>query len=178
MGEVKRARLLEKHARLERERRAFLDRVASVAPDRLRAAPAPHRWSVLQIVEHLALAEESVLASLRDEAGPRGRTRRLRHRLASLLVRALLRSPIRVPAPSRDMLPTGEDSLPAIRVRWDDLMGRLGSYLRDAEAGRLGEAPFRHPVTGPLDAAGALALTEVHRRRHVLQIDRLLGGDW
>ena len=76
------------------------------------------------------------------------------------------------------MLPVGEDSLEGIRERWDDLMERLGSYLREADAERLGEAPFRHPVTGPLDAPGALALMQVHRRRHVRQIDRLLGGDW
>ncbi|MEM0963660.1 MAG: DinB family protein [Bacteroidota bacterium] len=151
-------------------RTALLDEVA-VCPDAvLTRRPAPERWSILEIAEHLAVSERDVLGGLPapDALVPArspgfGRARRW-------LLGCVLRSRLRVSVPSRAMMPTGVRSLADIRALWDENMAWLRSRIDHADERRLAEAVFSHPVSGPLTTAEVLVLADLHLTRHWKQI--------
>jgi nitrogen-specific signal transduction histidine kinase len=60
--------------------RALLDELAALAPEALAAKPRPDQWSILEIVEHLVLAERFVLAGMPPVAELVERRRSLKNR--------------------------------------------------------------------------------------------------
>src|SRR5689334_17599433 len=86
MGPRLMSRLETKLLRLNPWRAAWLDELQALPPDKLMAAPRLSKWSILEIVEHLAVSERVVLQGLPDPSLLVERPRRLKHRFRYLLV--------------------------------------------------------------------------------------------
>ncbi|MEM1056776.1 MAG: DinB family protein [Bacteroidota bacterium] len=154
-------------------RTALLDEIASV-PDVLHAVRSdPGRWSILEITEHLALAEREVLRGLPDPARLVPQSRSLASGLRRRMLKGILTSRIRVGTPSAGMSPTGGRSLHEIRALWNENMVWLAAHIEEASDERLAEAVFAHPVSGPLTTAEVLWLADLHLQRHWDQIRAL-----
>lgn len=157
--------------RIERTREGLIERVGEMEEGLLDFQPEPDKWSIREIVEHLVVAEESVLGDTAALEEMEARPRSLRGRILYLVVMFVLRFDIPVKVPSRDMLPTGEASIGELADRWRETHDRLRAYLR-GRSGRAGrDAVFRHPVCGPMKPSQALWMLEVHLHRHIRQID-------
>ena len=107
--------LRDKYEKYDRARRALLDALASLNDDQLRRKPGPNEWSVLQIVQHLVLAERDVMQYLPEPKKLIARKRGLRARILYVVVLLILRWNIRVPVPSEGMVPDGNTSLSDLR---------------------------------------------------------------
>lgn len=167
-------RLLRRLEAVDARRRALLDEISALDPGTLERRPADGGWNLLEVVEHLVMAEVDVLGDL-DAARERpSRRRTVRHRFGYLLVLAILGLGIPVKVPSQGMLPKGGRTLEELRAAWDDTHRRLRAYAASMDAESLRRAPFRHPVAGPLTLGQAVRMLEVHLRRHQGQIRRLL----
>src|SRR5678815_3912745 len=105
---------------LDERRRALLDEVEALSDERLTAKPVPGKWSILEIVEHLVLAERDVLQNLPEPAQLVDRPRHLKARVGYPLVMFVLKHGIPAKVPSPRMLPTGSASLAALRGQWDE----------------------------------------------------------
>lgn len=157
---------------MDRQRSALLDELGDWEPDLLRAHPLPGKWSILEIVEHLVLAERDVLGG--PDRGPYAPSpRTLQHRAAYPFVMLLLRSPIPVPVPGAEMIPTGEPALHELRPMWDANHAWLRAFLEELESGSTKLALLRHPVAGPMTVDQGIRMLDVHQRRHIRQIRRL-----
>ncbi len=160
---------------LDIRRNALLDELAPLDLAVLGRRPAAGKWSILEIVEHLVLSEREVCrfpgAAERAE-GPE-RPRRLKHRLAYLVVFLVLRFRIRVKAPSARMLPQGEWSLADSRREWDENLNQLRAFASGLDRKALGRAVFKHPAAGPITLSQALTLGLLHVEDHARQIERL-----
>src|SRR5689334_3074952 len=99
--------LERKLRRLNEWRAAWLDRIQAMPPDKLVAKPRPGKWSILEIIEHLAVSERVVFQDLPDPSFLVERPRRLEHRFRYLLVAVFLRSPIPIRMPSQELAPKG-----------------------------------------------------------------------
>ncbi len=158
---------------IDSKRTTLLDRAASLEPSRLTAHPRPGKWSILEIIEHMVIAEEDVLGDFatldRREHRPRG----LRNRLLYRLVMFILTHDIPVRAPSRAMIPSGDRSLAELRARWEENHRLLRRYVEALDEAGTKRAVFRHPVTGPITVSQALHMLEVHLDRHTRQIRAL-----
>lgn len=164
----------ERLGRIEEKRDALLERLGRVDPGRLLVRPEPESWSIREIVEHLVLSEETVLADLDDPASRGTRSPSLRDRALYWLVLLILRFDVPVRAPSRSMVPSGELPLDELRRRWEQKHRRLRRFLEDVPGKRAGRPIFHHPVAGPLRPSQALQMIEVHLDHHARQIqDRL-----
>lgn len=159
--------------RIERKRNILLEEVESLDPGALHAHPRPGKWSIHEIVEHLVVAEEDVVIDYRNLHGLEARPRTLKNRLTYLIVMLVLRFDIPVQAPSEAMLPRGDLSLRALRVRWELNHVRMRAYLDGLDRAKSRRAIFRHPVSGPLTVPQALAMLEAHLDRHIRQIRTL-----
>lgn len=155
-------------------RNQLLDRVAQADETSLRRRPAPDKWSALEIVEHLILAERHVFRFPEPSTLLQGKPQPRRPvRLA--LVWAVLKFGIPVRAPSRAMLPSGAVDLPELRARWDSQFEWLSRLPDHLTARDLDRPLFRHPVAGAISASQAIALNRVHLEHHLPQIRKLLG---
>jgi DinB family protein len=115
-----RERLQQSLRALDEKRRRLLDEVEALSAERLTAKPLPGKWSILEIVEHLVLAERDVLQNLPEPAQLVDRPRHLKARVGYPLVMFVLKHGIPAKVPSPRMLPTGSASLAALRGQWDE----------------------------------------------------------
>jgi len=160
--------------RIDALRRAVLDDVASVAEAQRRRRPASDAWSMLEIVEHLVLAERVVLgpsAQWRDRASS---PRSWRHRLRYQMVRLVLRQRIKVGIPSEQLRPAGRASFEQLQKAWTANHVALRDFVLSLDRAGARRAIFHHPIAGPLTVPQALSLLEAHLRGHAAQVRRLL----
>ena len=156
-------------AKLARSRALLLETVARVPPAAAELRPAPERWSVAEIVDHLAAAEESIALQMHtvlEKPGDVPAGRRVRLPLAASLLRLrFLR--FRAPPHSR---PREGVSLAAALARFETSHGEIQTGIVAAEDFVLRGKRFPHRVFGALDILEWGHLISYHERRHSGQI--------
>ena len=171
-----RAGLLRRLDAFRRDREDLLEELALLEPAWLTARPLAGKWSILEIVEHLVLAERSVFAHATEPSKLVPHERRPRHHFRRFAVRWTLRLKIPVSVPAREMEPHGETSLAELRRLWEmDLAALLSCAEKLAE--HLLRAPiFVHLVGGPLSFEEALDFGQIHFEGHLHQIRERLAA--
>ena len=157
----------------DRTRLALLDDLAVLNDDQLRKKPSPSEWSILQIVQHMVLAEQGVMQYLPEPEELIDRKRGLRARIFYVVVLLILRWNIRVPVPSKGMVPDGNTSLSELRQQWDVNMRWFREYVDSLEPEDLKRAVFSHPIAGPLTGPQAGKLAQYHFEAHLRQIKKV-----
>ena len=158
---------------LDVQRLALLVELESLDVEILQAKPGPDAWSILEILEHVVVAESVILRGLPSWADLVAQPRNLGHRLKYVLVTLVLRLRIPVKVPSRRMLPSGQRSLAELRAAWEAHMVWLRALVAEGEAAAHGSACFTHPVAGPITLVQALRMDLLHLGIHRRQIARL-----
>lgn len=158
---------------MEARRDALLAGLASRSPERLAFRAGGKGWNALDVVQHLALVEESVVGYARKKllASPQPVPWNGRLRLLSLV--AVLRSPIRVAAPATQVIPQETLPLDALSERWRAASAALRDVVLSLPAERKRSLFFRHPIAGPLDPSGTLVFLDEHVRHHEAQLARI-----
>jgi len=159
---------------LSATRVALLDRLRDATPAQLSTKPRSDAWSVLEILEHLVLAEQTVLMGWPAYSELVDKKRTAGNHIRYLIVMLVLKARIPVRVPSRRMVPTGTPTLNELEARWKSSEAWLHSYVEQLDASGLRKAVFRHPVAGPVTVAQAMRMNLVHVRIHRRQIDKLL----
>ncbi len=158
---------------LDNRRGALLDELATLSAEDLAAKPEAGGWSILEIVEHLILAERAILQGLPPLAELVVRPRSLKNRCIYPLVVTILKLGIPVKVPSRRMLPTGTVPLAELRGQWDETYRWLRSYVASLPPDGASRAVFQHPVSGPITLTQALRMDRLHLATHLKQIAKL-----
>ena len=158
----------------DRARWGLLDELGALEPAKLVARPMPGKWSILEIVEHLVLAERTVLQGLPEAAELKEREPRLKHQLRYLLVLLVLKARIPVKVPTPAMAPSGTGDLGHWRRLWDENQAWLRSYIEDRAARSARGTALRHPVAGPISVEHGVVMSQLHLAIHTRQIRALL----
>ncbi len=166
-------RLAKRLQAFNEKRGALLDEMEALDPAKLVAKPLAGKWSILEIIEHLVLAERVVFQGLPEPSRLSQRERRLKHRFSYLIVMFVLRYGIHVQVPSPAMVPQGDRSLDELRRLWDENQRWLGAYIGRSNHTGLRRPVFGHPVAGPLSVEQAVHMDQVHLDTHLRQIRRL-----
>ncbi len=159
---------------LDAKRSELLDELESLSPEALALRPETGKWSILEIVEHLVVAERDVFEGFPAVADLVDRRRRLKNRVTYLLVFFILRFGVPVRTPSPKMVPQGGRALAELRLQWDENIRRLFTYSATPDREGLRRVVFQHPAAGPITLVQALTLDRMHLRNHARQIRRLL----
>ena len=161
-------------ARLD-EARAELSAAVDAVPARLRAErPAEDRWSVAEVLEHLALVEKRFAGVISDgiekaraaglgpETGPRAP-------FPESVSGQLLDRTERRPAPEA-VQPTGTLDAAAAWAAFERSRDTLRATVSAADGLALSQVVSPHHRWGPLDAYHWVELAAGHQRRHAEQI--------
>lgn len=154
---------------------AFLQSIAGLSEKQWRFKPAPDRWSVAEVSEHIAISESTIFGFVQKQimtlpADPSKRAE-VAGKDEIILTRVPDRShkaqapeylkPTNRWATEAELIKAFEDSRKAtmdyVRTTNDDLRDHFGP----------------HPVFGPLDAYQWILLISTHSERHTKQIDEV-----
>lgn len=131
--------------------------------------PGQDRWSAAEIVEHLALAEEALLANVTEDVMKRPAVEvRNGQRERDALVLALVPDRSQRARAVQPLIPSGRWTPRQALARFVENRERTLGYLR--AAGGLREHVMDSPLGEPLDAFQWLLLIGGHTERHLQQL--------
>lgn len=168
-------RLRTRFDRLERQRVALLAGLARQNPATLAYQPAPGAWSILQVVEHLVIAEEEVM-SLVEKRPPKpvALGERIRSAIVLRIVYRVLSSRRRLKVPLPTLNPSGEHiDLQELARRWVEVRGRMERALEPVTRATRKDRPIGHPIAKWLTWDQGLEFLFRHVRHHEKQIGRI-----
>jgi hypothetical protein len=168
-------RIEELIAYLAKHRRDVHEAVASVPPELRERKPAPDRWSVAEVVEHLSMIERGVAALLTmhvtaaraNGVGPDPDTSSVVASYAN--PDAVVDRTTRITAPKR-VEPTGTiDAAAGTRALVQAHVAMVSS-LQNANGVCLENLTHTHPVLGSLNMYHWIVALGLHEQRHTAQI--------
>ena len=166
-------RIQEVFTTLDTELALLREAVDQVPVERRSERPSPQRWSVAEILEHLAMTEAVVLkacsrqlAVARESGLPaETHTSPIRPMLPPERVANRERS---IDAPVK-LVPTGIDADAAWR-QIEEVRERFREFVATCDGLALGHVSFPHPAFGSLDMYQWLLFAAGHHTRHAAQI--------
>lgn len=160
---------------LDLERANFLAQVARIPVARQAERPGPDRWSVAEIVEHVARIDRGVakLFAVRSAQPLTASPEELAAaELTSDKVARVRSRAERFVAPER-VRPTGALAPEAAMAELAEARATLKATYLATDPAVLDGAVHPHPVIGPLTLRGWLALAAHHDARHAQQVAEL-----
>lgn len=155
---------------LEESRQEFLAAIDGVNEQQWRWKPAPDRWSVGEVAEHIVIAEASQFANVQKailsapnpawEQQTKGKTERLEAVLAPRLGRA--------EAPEA-IVPKGGMTLAQVKDRFEKQRAEMVKFTRETDA-PLKQYTIDNPFFATLNAYHWLIYAPLHTMRHDKQI--------
>ena len=167
-------RLKKRVERASQKREELLSELSGLPVAALEWRPAEGAWTLLEIVEHLVLAEQDVLIDLSNLKGLEVRARSWTNVARYWLVLGVLRFKIPVPVPSEGMVPNGGRPLAELADLWERQHAALLTFVSELAPTAASDPIFAHPVTGPLTVTEAVRMLEVHLDRHIGQARRTM----
>jgi uncharacterized damage-inducible protein DinB len=156
--------------RLERGRDNFLRALEGVSEEQARRKPADGGWSILECVEHVAIAEWGMLRMTQKAAD--GDQPADRERDAQVLRFGADRS--RKAKSPEAALPTGRyASLAEAAAKFRENREKTLAWVREITETDLRRKSVPHPLAGALDGYQMLLLMSAHPERHLGQIAEL-----
>jgi hypothetical protein len=162
LGQLERQRLV---AHLEMTGSWLVDEVSGLSRAQLRFRPAPEAWSILEVIEHLTVAEPIYWRQLQEAMKAPPGNRELRATDASVLWYGIDRTGrqkvVAGEGPKGQLrdLKTGLDAFRTLHAEMLEYAGTTGEDLRSHVVEREGS-----------DAYQWLLLISTHEQRHILQI--------
>jgi hypothetical protein len=158
---------------LHDSRGEFRAAAAGLSDEQAKTSPAPGRWSVIQCVEHIVLAETRFLGWLEnpvaDPAPP------VDHQKEAKLLMGVASRETRVNAPD-PVQPTGRfATLTDALEHFDAIRAKTIAFAEKQGAG-LYSLAAKHAFFGPVNGAEVMCLMAAHSRRHAAQMQEIRAG--
>jgi hypothetical protein len=160
---------------LEQTRSAFLAAVQGLSEAQFRFKPAPERWSIAEVAEHIAVSEERIAANVTDKI--------MRTATAPEVLAAVQHDDERISRLVHDrtnrrqapemLRPTGRfPSLQEVQAAFGQSRDKTVAYVQTTQDDLRGHAGT-HPALKALDGYQWLLLLSAHCARHTEQIEEV-----
>ncbi len=172
------ARFQRKINYLNDELDRLLDELKNYSQEQLSAKPRPDAWSVLQVMQHLMMAEAKSIQYIKKKTSyPEGLKKAgALSGLRPAFLKFFLWLPLKYKAPAI----VNEDhfreniSLDALSTEWRASRGELVHFFENLKPEWKDKEIFRHALAGRMPPEGMLTFFSDHFARHRKQIDRTL----
>jgi hypothetical protein len=158
-------------------RERFVNTVNGIPANEAEAHPDGEAWSIEQIVEHVAIVENSMLRICTKLIGAAREVGKASDGSFALTDDFAEKSSairkIKVAAPER-VHPTGEVSVAESLQRMAETTAAINALRTELEAWDGSSQKFPHPHFGDLTAAEWLVIRTGHEQRHIDQIENIL----
>lgn len=160
--------------RLEKLKQGYKQAILEASTDQQQFKAEQASWNMLQVMEHLMMAEklsmDYLIAKNYANARKGGRTAAF---FRSLGLRFMLQSPLRFKAP-RSLPEPAENPDPEVLLqKWEQVREAMYEYLHHFPEEKLSMMIYRHPRAGWLTIHQALKFFEDHMLHHRKQLLRI-----
>lgn len=160
---------------LEATRQAFLSSVKGLSDAQFRFKPAPDRWSIAEVAEHIVVAEERIYGMVTEKIAhtptPPELLAQVQHDDARLSTMVTDRSH-KIQAPEM-LKPTGRfPNLDSVVTAFGQVRDKTEAYEQTTQDDLRAHA-MPHPVLKALDGYQWLLLVSAHCARHTAQIEEV-----
>jgi uncharacterized membrane protein YebE (DUF533 family) len=167
-------RLSELLTHLDAEHGYLHDILRAVPVAQQHVRPAPDRWSIAEVVEHLAIVEGRVAGMVRTQvaaarAAGAADDPDVSPILPQMNLDAVVSRTRRVEA-SAAIRPIDVTTLDAAVDHLDAARAQLVAAIHTADGVNLAEISMMHPAFGPLSLYHWIGISGAHKRRHAAQI--------
>lgn len=169
-------KLESQYKKFEQDRKSLLDSLQSISNEKLNLPPAADKWSVIQILNHLIMAEYGTFGYLKkkikavDSLEKAGFTSWLGYQF----IKINLALPIKTKAPKGIDQPAGDEKLVDVIAKWDKLRADWFQFLAQIKDGDLEKAIFKHPFGSRLNIYQTIGFCDDHFKKHEKQIKNIL----
>ena len=155
--------------RLEDARQTLIRKVRELDARTLHHKAAPERWSILEDIQHLVMAEQRTALRIGAETGAGEKNPEM---LAMVL--QVLDQDMVVDVPDPEMVPDGDAGIDDLIRDWDQARKDLLRFLNECGPNDLEMAVSHHVVAGTLTVVELLRLLESHFHHHRRRIEAAL----
>lgn len=146
-----------------------------LTPNQLNFKPSAKKWSLVQVVEHLMLAETSSLnyvnKKILDPAALLDST--FTSKFSAWLLKMFFSLPIKIRRRPVMVSPTEKPDFENVLLRWDIARTALRQLVDEQSDSILGKLIYKHPFAGRLNAYQMLCFFEDHIKHHQKQMNRI-----
>ena len=161
--------LQQQYDQLEASRLSLIRKVRELDIQTLRHKPEPERWSILQDIQHLVLAEQKTALKLETATVSGDKNPEM---LAMVL--QVLDEDVVVDVPDPDMVPDGDASIEDLIHDWEAARQRLHTFLETCGPDDLDAPVSHHTIAGSLTVIECLGLLASHFHHHRRRIEAVL----
>ena len=161
----------------EKIRQGFLATVANVTDAEASALPDGEKWTIRQLVEHVAIVEQNITRLCARLVGAAKTSGKLADGNIGVSNETMAKwaasSDAKLEAPER-VQPTGDVPIADALDQLSTNVAALAALRHDLETYDMTEHKFPHPHFGDLTATEWLVLIGGHEKRHTIQLEDLL----
>lgn len=163
---------------LQEQLQALFSELERYPHDVLNASPAPGKWSVMQVLQHLLRSESLSLAYLQKKWSydPKLKPATFRTRWREFILTSYLGVPIKFKAPkgvNEEHFPE-ESDFASTRKQWLETRKAMEAFLNELPEEVFAREFYRHPIAGRITLKGMLGFFASHTSRHQGQIKKTL----
>ena len=158
---------------LEEKHKDLLQQLEFMPADIVSFKAGTDKWSVVEAIEHLVIAEEDMLQQLTDADSTTNLDPQDRSAKNFQVVIKVMERDIPVDVPDASMEPHGEFSLEVLLDRWQDVRRKTSAYIEGLNIADADKLVYRHPFAGPLNLAEALRFVDVHFDNHMRHLETI-----
>ena len=169
--------ILDKYQLLEQRNKAIMDELEQLESDALYRRLRPDSWNIIQVLNHVRVAEEGTLGYIKKKMKYGGiKSTDWSNPIRARLMTVVNNSSLRFKMPSVLKPPSDEGSIPEIKAQWAELRVSWKEYIRNFPEEYLDKAVFKHPIFGRLSLTQAMDSMITHQNHHYKQIKRIKKG--
>ena len=161
---------------LENSKSAMLEQLRALPADRLSEHPIPGKWSAAELIDHIARVEGGILGVVKQKVGETQREPvKVGDRVGSLIVRNVMRSPLRVKVPEQAsvVMPSSTVSAAEAVAEWDRVREQWHDFLTHVRGPDLKGGVFSHPRGGLFTLPETVLFVRLHHDHHRAQLARI-----
>ncbi len=161
---------------LEKSRKALFDSLQKYPDEVLNKQPAPGKWSVVQVMEHLMASEGASLQYLKKKTldTSRAQPAGFKGQWRLFITKLIFYSPASFGAPSALEPPATFIPLKQVEADWAKLRGDTFQLLSKLSETELKKELWKHIISGKMNIYQMLEFFGIHFKRHQKQIERTL----
>ncbi len=153
-----------------------LQRLSQYSQEQLQRQPSEGKWSIIQVLNHLYIAQKGVMNYLDKKATEREthlKKTSLKNRLRSFALNRFLKSNKKARAPKSLPEPHNDTRIEDLRERFATMAAQGQKQIPEYPSEWKGKNVFKHPYVGGLSLLGTFSFMKNHWVHHQKQLHRL-----
>jgi DinB superfamily len=160
---------------LQASRDAFLQSISGLSEKQWKFKPAPDRWSIAEVSEHITIAESTIFGFVQGQimAGPATPDKRAEVKVTDAQIMTLVPDRSHKVQAPEFLQPTGRFADHDATVKAFEQARKATMDYVSATNDDLRDHFGPHPLLGPMDAYQWILLISAHSERHTKQIEEV-----